>query len=106
MDRGMIKWQPFNSCVSTQDMVKEIIKEKNKLELPILSDDQIKIIEEKVIDAFNLKIIIKIEYYYDGLIKKETGKIYSINWQQKKIYLNNKALQVLLGSKNLSFIDK
>lgn len=89
IDRGIIKWRGFDSCYSTKNIIKDINKEKNKINMPILSEDQIKIISENIIDAFNLKINVNIEYYYDGIVKHISGKIYNINAQEKKICLNN-----------------
>ena len=90
IDRGIIKWQPFDSCFSSQTILKDIVKEKKKINLPNLSEDQINIITEKIIDAFNLKLMINLEYFEEGIIKWENGKITNINKFEKKIYLNHK----------------
>ena len=90
IDRGIIKWQPFDSCYSSKNIVHNIALEKIKIDMPALSEDQLERIEEKIIDAYNLNLNIKIKYYYDGIIKYEKGKINYINTQEKKIYLNNK----------------
>lgn len=86
------KWAPFNSCVSTNYMIKEIKFEKNKQPMPILSEDQTKVIEELIIDAYNLKEVIVIKYYYDGIFKNETGIIQKINKAKKMICLNNNCI--------------
>ena len=51
-DRGMIKWQPFDSLLSTKKVAKEIINEKSKVAMPTLSEDQLLNIEEKVLEAY------------------------------------------------------
>ena len=43
-DRKMIKWQPFNSLMNSKQVVKEIIQDKGKIAMPILSDDQLSIL--------------------------------------------------------------
>ena len=99
MDRGIIKWKPFDSCYSSQKIINEVINEKRKIKMPTLSEDQINDIENQVLEAFNLKSNIYIEYFYDGNIKSEYGKIYNINKNEKKIYLNHKYIyfkQILL----------
>lgn len=88
-DRGIIKWQPFNSCFDSNSIIKDIKSSKERMLFPILSDDQIYIIEEKIIESFNLKLYIIVEYYYDGNIKKIKGKINYLNLQDKKLYINN-----------------
>ena len=90
IDRGIIKWKPFDSCYSSNKIIIDVNKEKLKKSIPILSEDQKEIIEEKLITAFYLKINIKLEYYYGGIIKYEYGIIKNINKIEKKIYLNNK----------------
>lgn len=90
IDRGIIKWKPFNSCISSIDLIKEIENKKNKKSFPILSEDQLKEMNEFINDAYNLKININIEYFYNDNIKLIKGKINNINYQEKKICINNK----------------
>ena len=92
VDRGIIKWQPFNSCFDSKILLKDLNKEKNRKDYPILSDDQLKIIEEKVLEAYELKILVKVYYYYDGYINTIDGKINGLNMQEKLIYLNQKRI--------------
>lgn len=89
IDRGIIKWQPFNSCFSGSNVINEIKSNRSKIGLPVLSEDQINVIEEKIKDAYTLKIFINITYYYDGKINNTNGIIKGINTQEKKICLNN-----------------
>jgi len=88
-DRGIIKWQPFNSCFSATNIINEINNQKNRLQFPTLSEDQLNLISEKIIEAYNLKISVNIMYYYDGNQKNIKGVIETINTQQKKICINN-----------------
>ena len=90
IDRGMIKWQPFNSCFSSNKIMSDLEKEREKIEMPILSDDQLKNIEEAIVNSYNLKINVNVKYFCGGNIFSEKGKIIYINVQEKKIYLNNK----------------
>lgn len=90
IDRGIKKWQPFNSCFSGNKIINDLNEERNKEIFPTLSEDQLIIIEEKIKDAYNLRISINILYFYEGKIKKATGLINAINMQEKKICLNNK----------------
>jgi hypothetical protein len=89
-DRGIIKWQPFDSCFSSQKIIKDVLNQKKKQIMPTLSNDQIEAIEEKIIDAYHLKEEIKIKYYYNGIICEEKGKIQYIFLHEKKICLNQK----------------
>ena len=90
IDRGIIKWQPFNSCISQANILNEIKSERNKLAFPSLSEDQLYLIGEKIKDAYTLQVNVTIEYYLAGKILNVNGKITAINFQEKKIYLNHK----------------
>lgn len=90
IDRGIIKWQPFNSCFSRDNIINDINNVRNKKNLPILSEDQINIIEEKIKESYFLKLNTTIEFFYNGDIKIIKGIINSINLQEKKICLNYK----------------
>lgn len=90
IDRGIIKWQPFNSCFSSQQIINDITSFKNKKDFPELSEDQINLISEKIKDAYILNINVTIEYFYDGAITTISGKINNINTKEKRICLNNK----------------
>ena len=48
IDRGIIKWQPFDSCYSGSKILKDINNEKNREIFPTLSEDQLCILEEKI----------------------------------------------------------
>lgn len=88
-DRGMIKWAPFNSVINSNYLVKEILKEKNKINKPILSDEQIeqleKLIKESMINQTNLNFII----YQKGLTYNLSGIVIKVDSIKQKIYLDN-----------------
>ena len=94
IDRGFIKWKPFDSCFSSQSVVKKLVIEKNKINMPILSEEQIHYIEEAIITSYHLKNNIKLKYYYDGNINYIEGKISYIDSLEKKICLKNKSIYV------------
>lgn len=91
-DRGVIKWAPFNSLVNQKYMIENIIKEKNKIKKPKLSQEQIEQNEKLLIEAFYEKIAINIEYYKEGFILRTTSIINHIDYTFQKIYLNNKKI--------------
>ena len=89
IDRGIIKWQPFDSCYSGEKVLKDITNEKNKNFFPILSEDQLHFLEEKIFDSYHLNEKVNIEYFYNGKIYKITGTIESINLLNKNIHIKN-----------------
>lgn len=106
LDRGIIKWQPFNSCFDSKQIIEDISSKRQKINLPILSDDQINIIEEKIINAYNLKVNIKILFFYEGNIKEIKGKINYLDYNKKEIYINKIKIyfKQIVKIKELNFI--
>lgn len=88
-DRGMIKWMPFNSVVSNKEVLVSIMKEKAKVNKPIMSDDEKSIIEEAIIDAFYMQNKVNITYYKNGYTYEYNGTIKKIDSSNKLIYLTN-----------------
>jgi hypothetical protein len=84
-DRGMIKWQPFDSITSTKKMCYDILKERNYETPPILSEDQLEIIEETILNSYYNKDKVKIAYYYNGSILNKETKIKYIDKIKKQI---------------------
>lgn len=83
-DRGIKKWAPFKALTGQFDMIDEIIKNKNKVKKPILSQDK-----QEELDYFisNLQVNdeIKVTYYDDGEIKEEVLVIKRIDYTSKII---------------------
>ena len=55
MDRKMIKWEPFNSVISSSKMIKDVLKEKEKIKKPILSEEQLLLINNQILEYFQTK---------------------------------------------------
>lgn len=88
-DRGMIKWQPFNSVINNKVMINSILKEKEKIRKPELSNEEIEILEDRIIDSYYTHSNILITYYQDGYLLKTIGQIIKIDPIYKKVYLDN-----------------
>ena len=87
-NRGMLKWQPFNELVSSGKMINEVLSEKNKIKMPVLSDDQIQELQNKIIISFNNQTNIKIKYYRDGRFYLMEGKVTNIDGNRQRITIN------------------
>lgn len=91
MKRGMIKWRPFNALITPQEVKKELLLEKEKLEMPVISTDQEEEINNNIINAYNNKLEVIIKHIHLGLLITEKGiieKIYPtyLIIQNKRIY--------------------
>lgn len=89
-DRGIIKWLPFESLISSKKVINSILYEKSKISKPILSLEQQQEIEEKLVEAFYEQIEITLKIYQNGYIKTTTTSIIEIDYTYKKITLKNK----------------
>ncbi len=91
-DRGMIKWQPFNSVVNNKAIINTVLKEKSKITMPLISEDEKDILENKIIDAYYKQIPINIIYFKNGTLLNIKSKITKIDQVYKLVYLNNQKL--------------
>lgn len=86
-DRGIIKWQPFNSIVGEKELINSLLKEKQKIKKPILSLEQQRKIEEKLVEAYYEQIPVTLKIYKNGLVYQFTSNILSMDYVFKKITL-------------------
>ncbi|MCI7554167.1 MAG: YolD-like family protein [Tenericutes bacterium] len=87
--RNDINWAPFNSIINGKYIVKEIEKNKNKINKPILDEEQIKEIEKTITESMIKQTEVDILYYQKGFLYHLSGTITKINSAIQKIYLNN-----------------
>ncbi|MGH0613176.1 YolD-like family protein [Bacillus cereus] len=66
--RGMVKWQPFASMPEQFAGIREIIREKNKVTRPILTDEEKELIENMLLCSLLSEEEILITYYEDGYL--------------------------------------
>lgn len=86
IDRGFVKWQPFNSLVPLKNTIEEIEEEKH-ITRPTLFPEEISILSEQLLDAYYSKDKITLTYYEAGKIKEITHFIKKINPNSKTIEL-------------------
>ena len=84
-DRGMIKWQPFDSVYSSKELEREILIKRSKISKPILTDEQINNIEANLFHAYHENIPVKITFFQSNRLFKITKKIIKIILINQKI---------------------
>ena len=82
------KWNPFNAVAPGGFMVNEVLREKNKIDMPVLSDDQKAEIQERILEVHNNQEIVKIKYFRGGRLYITEGKVEKIDISAHKIVLN------------------
>jgi hypothetical protein len=88
VDRGIIKWAPFDALVGHHSMIEELKHRLGKKDKPILSDDQYEILNRALMLAASHHLEIEINYYSNGYLKNTFGYIKKIDWISKTILLS------------------
>ena len=94
-DRGMKKWAPFSSLIEQATCLEEMKYQRNKIDRPILSEDQIEKINY-ALQTYKKGQIVTIKFFNDGYL-------YVINTTIKRIDLENRRL--ILEKGKLDFIN-
>lgn len=82
--RGKIKWQPMATIPEQYIQIEQIIENQNKIEKPLLSEEQLQSINETVANKIKKQLIADISYWKDGYIYtvqcyiKKVDEIYKI----------------------------
>ncbi|OIJ29106.1 YolD-like family protein [Staphylococcus sp. LCT-H4] len=76
--RNIVKWQPFKSLPIQYEMLDQYVEDQNKIDMPLLSQEQLEEINDKVSYKIENNIISEISYW-------ENGYVYSIQCYIKKV---------------------
>lgn len=87
-NREKVKWQPFSAVIPSNYMIDDVLRKKNKIKMPILSDDQKEELQCKIISYYNNQEVVKVKYFRDGRLYIMGGKITFIDRNRYKIILN------------------
>lgn len=88
-DRGMVKWAPYKSLPEQEDYLEKMEEKKNKVDKPLLSDDELIELDTKL-STYNRGDPISIEYYDYGFIKIVDDYLDYIDTINKRIVLKNR----------------
>ena len=88
-NRSQAKWAPFNAVAPGEEMVRDVLKRKNVVKMPILSEDQINDLENKLINSYNNQVKISIKYFRAGRYYLREGIVANIDVLGRKIALND-----------------
>lgn len=88
-DRGMVKWAPYKFLPEQEDYLEKMEEEKNKVDKPLLSDDELIELDTKL-STYNRGDPISIEYYDYGFIKTVDDYLDYIDAINKRIVLKNR----------------
>lgn len=87
--RGNIKWLPFKTLPAQYDQLEQYIQDQNKIDMPILSDEQVQILNDKLNSKINNNSFATIEYYKDGYTFSIQGYIKKIDLLESALTITN-----------------
>ncbi|WP_436855719.1 YolD-like family protein [Staphylococcus caeli] len=80
--RGMVKWAPFATLPEQFEAIQQYLIDQNKIDRPILSDDQLNELNIQLHQALHTNTFVHIEYYNAGWLEQITLKIKNIDMLQ------------------------
>lgn len=86
--RGMVKWAPFATLPEQFERLHQYAVDQTKIDRPILSEDQINELNQKIYIAFTKHCPMKIRYFKEGWLR-------TLEIQPKKI---DHLEQLLIGT--------
>lgn len=90
MLRKMIKWKPFYALPGQENIIKELLNEKEKQERPtILNSEEV---DFNLRNALENNSSVNIKYFDYGFIKNIVGKISSVDKINKYLVINGKRI--------------
>lgn len=86
----MVKWAPFVSLKEQTIYLNRLKKEKLKVERPLLSEDEINEINDKLVNYHGE--VLRITYYDQGFVKEISAIIKKIDTINKKVVTTDLAI--------------
>lgn len=85
--RGMVKWAPFATIPEQHERLNQFKQDQNKIEKPILSDDQLNELNDTLILKMFHEPNIEVSYFEDGYIQSIEGYIHKVDVHTKLLHL-------------------
>lgn len=88
----MKKWAPFSSLIEQATCLEEMKYQRNKIEKPVLTDDQMEKINY-VLQTYQKGQTVKIKFYNDGYLYVVETQIKRIDLENRQLILTNGKLR-------------
>lgn len=88
VDRGLIKWRPFDALVGYHDVIRQMKYRRGKMNQPLIDEQKLEELEYLMREAILEALEIEIVYFDDGYVKSSYGKIIQIDCIKKQIKLD------------------
>ncbi|MEK4841800.1 YolD-like family protein [Staphylococcus sp. FSL W8-0271] len=86
-NRGMKKWLPMATIPEQYERLEQYIQDQNKIEKPLLSEDQIENINDTLASKVIDNTLAKIQYFANGYIKSVQGIIHKVDTLDSVLYI-------------------
>ena len=90
--RGIVKWQAFKTMPEQYEQLEQYIQDQNKIDKPILDDDQLNELNNTLIFKMYNDPSIELRYFENGYIKNKVGYIHKVDVHTKH-YISMKILE-------------
>ena len=77
--RGIVKWQAFKTLPEQYEQLEQYIQDQNKIDKPILDDDQLNELNNTLIFKMYNDPSIELRYFENGYIKTKVGYIHKVD---------------------------
>ncbi|MBE0700406.1 MAG: YolD-like family protein [Acholeplasmataceae bacterium] len=88
VDRGIIKWSPYDALVGYQSMLKELKYRLGKKEKSELSDDALEELNRALQRAVHEHLEIGLSYHHDGYVHTTFGRIRKLDFISKMVVMS------------------
>ncbi len=90
----MLKWLPFEALETQGQALQELYTKLNQKEKPLLSEDQLQLMQYHLEEALNKKLTVEVKLYYHGVIERVQGRIKCVDFSHRTLILDQKCLDV------------
>lgn len=87
--RGKIKWNAFKTLPEQYEQLEQYVQDQNKIDMPILTEEQIHILNDKLNNKIQNKSSVSVEYYLDGYMYSISGYIKKIDTIESVLIITN-----------------
>lgn len=86
-ERGMQKWAPYKSLEQQEDYLHMLLRNREKVEKPILSEERAKEIDYALSHFQGQEVLLS--YYEDGFIYERRGTIGVVDILKRSLFLDD-----------------
>lgn len=87
--RGRIKWNAFKTLPEQYEQLDQYVQDQNKIDMPILTEEQIHILNDKLNNKIQNKSSVSVEYYSDGYVYSISGYIKKVDTIESVLIITN-----------------